>query len=105
MLLGRMDSVGPLVVQLFARDHVLTDAESRVLHILGIGTRPSEIATELGAALSTVCTHLQTIRSKTCTNGLFELALSVAMLPRWQAPSPSEARCRTGPNGRPSEVD
>lgn len=81
MLLGREDSADPLVVQLFARDHALTDAECRVLHMLCTGTRPNVIASELGVALSTVRTHLQTIRSKTCTSSLFELVRRVAMLP------------------------
>ena len=81
VLLGRQDRADPAILQLFAIEHSLTDAESRVLLLLCDGTRPSDIANKLGVALCTVRTHLQTIRAKTRTQSLIELTRRVATLP------------------------
>ncbi len=81
VLLSRPSAVDPLVIQLFACSHALTDSESRVLSLLCKGSCPTAIADELGVAITTVRTQLGAIRSKTRTANLRELVQRIAQLP------------------------
>jgi DNA-binding CsgD family transcriptional regulator len=71
----------PLSTDWFARAHGLTPTECRVLHALCDGVQPSDIAEMLGVALSTVRTHIGTIRAKTGASSVKELLHRVAQLP------------------------
>lgn len=71
----------PLSTDCFARGHGLTHTECRVLHALCAGHSPAGIAAALGVALSTVRTHIGTIRAKTGAPTVRELLRRVAQLP------------------------
>jgi DNA-binding NarL/FixJ family response regulator len=81
LLLGRQALCGTLSVEFFAHAHGLTATEVRVLRALCQGERPSTIARRCGVALSTVRTHVSSIRSKTDAPSIRELVRLVAMLP------------------------
>ncbi len=81
VLLSRQAQADPVVIQLFACSHALTEAEGRVLALLCNGTCPNDIASELGVAISTIRTQLGAIRAKTRTASLRELAHRIAALP------------------------
>jgi DNA-binding CsgD family transcriptional regulator len=81
LLMSRPHVCEPLSTEWFARIHGLTATESRVLQALCAGQPPSDIAERLGVALSTVRTHVSTIRSKTGTASVRELLQQVAQLP------------------------
>lgn len=81
LLMSRCHVCEPLSTDWFARIHGLTATESRVLQELCAGQPPSDIAQSLGVALSTVRTHVSTIRSKTGTASVRELLQQVAQLP------------------------
>lgn len=81
LLMSRSHVCEPLSTDWFARIHGLTATESRVLQELCAGQPPSDIAQSLGVALSTVRTHVSTIRAKTGTASVRELLQQVAQLP------------------------
>ncbi len=81
VLLSRQVAADPVVIQLFACSHALTEAEVRVLSLLCNGACPNDIASELGVAISTIRTQLGAIRAKTRTGSLRELAHRIAALP------------------------
>lgn len=81
LLLGKQALCGTLSMEFFARAHGLTATEVRVLRALCQGERPSAIARRCGVALSTVRTHVSSIRSKTDTPSIRDLVRLVAMLP------------------------
>lgn len=81
LVLGRRQACEPLSVELFAREHRLTVAETTVLRRLSSGLPPGEIAQEAGVALSTVRTHISSIRSKIGTRSVAELVRLVTALP------------------------
>lgn len=70
-----------LTLDFFARTHRLTAAEIAVLHGLCAGERPKHIAQKLGVAISTVRTQIGSIRVKTQTSSIRELANRIAALP------------------------
>lgn len=81
LMVSREHVCEPLSAQCFARAHGLTLAESRVLQALCDGARPTQIATQLEVALSTVRTHIGTLRAKTGTASISDLVQRVARLP------------------------
>ncbi len=81
LILGKRQVCELLSVQGFARSHRLTSAETRVLAALCQGTPPSEIAVQLGVAISTVRTQISTIRGKTGAQSIRALVRQVAVLP------------------------
>jgi len=81
LLVSRAHVCEPLSAEWFARSHGLTAAESRVLHSLCSGARPTEMAAEFGVALSTVRTQIGTLRAKTGSSSIKDLVRRVARLP------------------------
>jgi DNA-binding CsgD family transcriptional regulator len=81
VILGKRQVCELLSVQGFARSHRLTSAETRVLGALCQGIPPTEIATQLGVAISTVRTQISTIRGKTGAESIRALVRQVAVLP------------------------
>lgn len=70
-----------LSVDFFARSHRLTGAEARVLQAVCDGEKPKEIAARCGVAISTVRSHVRSVRMKTQTGNLRELVRRLAVLP------------------------
>jgi DNA-binding CsgD family transcriptional regulator len=85
LLLDRETLCGSIEMQLFASNHGLTAAESRVLSRLSHGLRPTQIAREHGVSLSTVQSQVVALRTKTQTSSVMDLLASVARLPALQA--------------------
>ncbi|HUG22985.1 helix-turn-helix transcriptional regulator [Piscinibacter sp.] len=81
LMLGKRRMCEALSVQGYARSHGLTPAEARVLAGLCEGHSPSEIAAELGVAISTIRTQIGSIRQKTDTESIRDLVQQVAVLP------------------------
>lgn len=81
VLMGRRHICENLSVQYFAHANQLTLAETRVLEALCAGETASAMASRQGVALSTVRTHIASIRTKTGTRSLQELVRRVAALP------------------------
>jgi DNA-binding NarL/FixJ family response regulator len=81
VVLGRPSICESLSTQWYARRHDLTQAESGVLELLCGGLRPTEIAHRLGVAISTVRTHICSIRSKTGVASVGALLHEIATLP------------------------
>jgi len=81
VVLGRPSICESLSTQWYARRHDLTQAESGVLDLLCGGLRPADIARRLGVAISTVRTHICSIRSKTGVASVGALLHEIATLP------------------------
>jgi len=81
VMLGKRRVCEVLSVQGFAQSHGLTTAESRVLAALCRGVPPTEIAAEIGVAISTVRTQIGNIRLKTGAESIRALVQQVAVLP------------------------
>jgi len=81
VLLGKPQVCQDLSVEAFARTHKLTPVETLVLKGLCRGARPAEIARNHNVALSTVRTHVGSIRSKTSVPSIGALVRTVSMLP------------------------
>ncbi|HWH82328.1 MAG TPA: helix-turn-helix transcriptional regulator [Burkholderiaceae bacterium] len=81
VMIGKRHVCGALSVQGFAQAHRLTGAETRVLDGLCRGTPPTEIARQLGVAISTVRTQIGNIRHKTGAQSIRALVRQVAVLP------------------------
>jgi DNA-binding CsgD family transcriptional regulator len=80
-LLGKPQVCQDLSVEAFARAHRLTHAETTVLKDLCRGDRPVDIARSHNVALSTVRTHVGSIRAKTSVPSISALVRTVSMLP------------------------
>ncbi|MFZ2652839.1 MAG: LuxR C-terminal-related transcriptional regulator [Burkholderiaceae bacterium] len=78
---GKRSPCETLSVDFFARSHGLTGAEARILQALCIGKKPMEIADQSGVAISTVRSHVRSIRLKTQSGNLRELVQRLAVLP------------------------
>lgn len=78
---GKRQFCEVLSVSFFAKLHALTPAEEGVLKALCRGLRPSQIASESGVAISTIRTQVSSIRQKTGTSSIRELAKKVSTLP------------------------
>jgi len=81
VVLGRRIVCESLSIQGFARNHLLTRAETRVLNLLCRGLPPLQIAAEIGVAVSTIRSQLGSMRSKTGVASIRELVCQVAALP------------------------
>jgi len=81
VLVGKPQVCQELSVDAFARSHKLTPVETLVLKSLCRGARPAEIARSQNVALSTVRTHVGSIRSKTSVPSIGALVRTVSMLP------------------------
>ena len=92
LTLGRRASCAPLSVDFYARAHGLTGAEARVLQALCTGAKPADVAQLCGVELSTVRSHIRSIRAKTRCGNLRELVRRLALLPS----IPSVARSALG---------
>ncbi len=81
LVIGRRQVCDALTAQMFASRHGLTLAESQVLQLLCSGLAPREIAGRQCIALSTVRSHIGSIRSKTRARTIATLVREVALLP------------------------
>jgi DNA-binding CsgD family transcriptional regulator len=78
---GKRRSCESLTITLFAQALKVTGAEARVLQALCSGAKPEAVAAALGVAVSTVRTHISSLRNKTQTANIRELVAQVAALP------------------------
>ncbi len=81
LVLGKRQVCAPLSTDFFARSHGLTLAETTVLKRLGDGARPALIAAELSVAISTVRSHISSIRHKTQSPSIADLLRKLTVLP------------------------
>lgn len=92
LMFGKRKLCESLSADWYARERGLTGAEARVLQSLSNGLRPKDIAQRQGVAVSTVRTHLRSLRSKTGAPSIRELLRQVSTLP----PMLSALRCGSG---------
>ena len=78
---GRQSARDMLTLDFYARNHRLTGAETQVLKGLCSGLRPKEIAQQRSVAISTIRSHIGSIRQKTQTASIRDLVNRVASLP------------------------
>ncbi len=78
---GKRSPYEALSVEFFARTNGLTGAEVRVLQALCTGELPRDFADRNGIALSTVRSHMRSVRQKTQASSLRELVHRLAVLP------------------------
>ena len=81
LVFGKRRDADTLTIDFYARMHGLTAAELTVLKRLCGGMRPKEVAREQDVAISTVRSHICSIRTKTQTASIPELIDRVAVLP------------------------
>ena len=81
LVFGKRSAAETLTVDFYARSHGLTSAEMNVLKHICSGMKPKEIARDNGVAISTVRSHICSIRVKTQTDSIRELINRVAVLP------------------------
>ncbi|MFM2052233.1 MAG: hypothetical protein RL456_270 [Pseudomonadota bacterium] len=81
LLFGKRQMCEVLSVEHYARAHGLTHAEGMVLAALCDGDDPCGIAQRFGVAVSTVRTQIASIRQKTRTASIRDLARQIAVLP------------------------
>ncbi|NUZ05959.1 helix-turn-helix transcriptional regulator [Schlegelella sp. ID0723] len=81
VVLGKRAVCEPLSINGFCRSHGITGAETRVLMALAGGVAPKQIARQLGVALSTIRTHIISLRAKTGAASIGALLTRVACLP------------------------
>jgi DNA-binding CsgD family transcriptional regulator len=81
LVFGKRHANETLSVDFYARTHGLTGAELNVLKSMCAGLKPKEIARRQGVAISTVRSHICSIRVKTQTGSIRELLGRVAVLP------------------------
>jgi DNA-binding CsgD family transcriptional regulator len=81
VLLGKREMCGQLSVHGYARSLGLTPTEAKVLAELCNGAAAREVAQMLGVALSTVRTHINSIRAKTGAGSICSLVRQMAVLP------------------------
>ena len=70
-----------LSLAMFARQHALTQAETRVLQGLTEGHSPEDLGLQLGVRITTVRTHIVHLRAKTGAGSLRDLMRCMATLP------------------------
>jgi DNA-binding CsgD family transcriptional regulator len=90
LVFGKRQVADTLTVGFFARAHALTPTEDAVLGALCRGRKPAQIAQDHGVAISTVRTHVNSIRVKTGTTSIRELIGRVSTLPPM---APALRRC------------
>jgi DNA-binding CsgD family transcriptional regulator len=79
--LGRREIASEFALDGFARSHALTRTEVRVLVALSQGMLPAEMAASFGVTLSTVRSHIVSIRQKTGAESFIGLIRQLAVLP------------------------
>lgn len=97
LVLNKRQPCTALTVDLYARSKGLTHAEATVLLHLSHGAKPKGIARRLGVALSTVRSQISSIREKTQTASIGDLADRVARLPPFVPALKSVAGSWDGP--------
>ena len=85
LVLSRACVCDPLMLCLFARNHHITCAEERVLTLLSQGHSAPQIAVEMGVAVSTIRTHIQSACVKANCKGIRNLLAQLATLPPLRA--------------------
>lgn len=90
LVFGKRQVADTLAMGFFARAHALTPTEDAVLGALCRGRKPAQIAQDHGVAISTVRTHVNSIRVKTGTTSIRELIGRVSTLPPM---APALRRC------------
>jgi DNA-binding CsgD family transcriptional regulator len=81
LVMGKQHSYEQLSLTFFAQAHGLSPAEVVVLGKLCAGHSPKEIAIAVGVAVSTVRTQISSVRGKTRTDSIRDLARRIAALP------------------------
>lgn len=81
LLFGKRLSCEPLSVEFYAQVHRLTLTETTVLKGLCGGLRPAAVSKELGIAVSTVRSHIGSMRLKTGASSIGQLVRMVSALP------------------------
>jgi DNA-binding CsgD family transcriptional regulator len=81
LVFGKRQVADALAVGFFARAHALTPTEDAVLLALCRGVKPTQIAVDHGVAISTIRTHVNSIRVKTGTGSIRDLVNRVSALP------------------------
>ncbi len=81
LLFGLRNDSEALTIQLYANACALTPAETRVLRALAEGLAPQQIALRHEVLLSTVRTQLCSVRNKTGTRSINNLARALVSLP------------------------
>lgn len=81
LLFGKRLSCEPLSVEFYAQVHRLTLTETTVLKGLCSGLRPAAVSKELGIAVSTVRSHIGSMRLKTGASSIGQLVRMVSALP------------------------
>ena len=81
IVFGKRQMCGHLSVEFFAQAHRLTAAECAVLKGLTEGLKPSQIAAQVGVAISTVRSQIGSIRIKTAAKSIRDLVNQVALMP------------------------
>lgn len=81
LVFGKRHASDTLTIDFYARTHGLTGAEMTVLKAICGGLQPKDVAREQGVAISTVRSHICSIRTKTQTGSIRELVNRVAVLP------------------------
>jgi DNA-binding CsgD family transcriptional regulator len=81
LVFGKRQASETLTLDFYARTQGLTAAEAAVLKGMCGGLKPKEVARQQGVAISTVRSHICSIRIKTNTGSIRELLNRVAVLP------------------------
>lgn len=81
LVLGRQQLGDPSLLHWYAHDHGLTPSEQRVLEGLARGQDPDGIAAHLQVGISTVRTHIGSLREKTGSPSIRALLHRMAALP------------------------
>lgn len=81
LVFGKRQAVEGLTADFFARAHSLTSAETAVLKSLCGGRKPKEIALAQQVKVSTIRSHISSIRAKTEAGSIADLVNRVAVLP------------------------
>lgn len=82
VMCSRSSGCETLTMQMFARAKRLTPAEQRVLTQLCAGCRVEDIASLQGVQLSTVRTHIKSLRQKTGASSIREIVRRMACMPQ-----------------------
>jgi len=81
LVFGKRHAAQTLTMDFYAPSHGLTSAEMAVLRSICGGMKPKDIAREQSVAISTVRSHICSIRAKTQTGSIRDLLNRVAVLP------------------------
>lgn len=80
-LIGRRDACDAATVMAYARLHRLTEAETRVLSMLGAGLSPVEISKANNVTRATVLSQVRSVYAKTGVHSVRRLLVDLAGLP------------------------